>query len=294
MESQTFYFEGCIVRELKQRKAVNKAEQFKVDYCVATYQNELDNLAFIFSRPVEVDRDKIYPDRDKSYTPDELTALIHLYADFHDIIEREILVGYVDLALDWLEKNEDTATQLGLLTEVVELRRKEVIHVPAWVERKLEDMIRHTTSSQISKEGDWVPAMLTMHLINKDQALERKAQRLINSCYRLSFACDKNFAKRIECLHTAATCNDYVSRFSIRKVARLWNELNSEILASDISLTARQMFQLLQIAEECEGYADINAELKSRLHQLFDGLAQSDCLEAKALVKIAERRFRYA
>lgn len=51
-ETRTFYFEGLIVRELLRRKASSKREQLKIDYCVATYNDELDNLSSILSLPV--------------------------------------------------------------------------------------------------------------------------------------------------------------------------------------------------------------------------------------------------
>lgn len=101
-ESMSFYYEGQIAREIKSRKATNKGEQFKIDYCTAMYDNELSNMSYLFSHPVQVDNEKIYPDNERRYTPGELTALICLYKDYRDIVEREILVEYVDYALDWL------------------------------------------------------------------------------------------------------------------------------------------------------------------------------------------------
>lgn len=43
-----FQFEAAIVRELKTRKASNKNEQFKIDYCTLTYSNECESSAFTF------------------------------------------------------------------------------------------------------------------------------------------------------------------------------------------------------------------------------------------------------
>ena len=52
-EHRTFYFEHRIVEELQQRKPLNKDEQLKIDYCVATHSNALENLSFTFSLPVK-------------------------------------------------------------------------------------------------------------------------------------------------------------------------------------------------------------------------------------------------
>ena len=123
-EHFTFYHEGKIVNELLRRKAANKAEQLKIDYCVATYHNELDNMSLVFSRPVQIDGEKLFTDSEKRYTPDELTALIRLYSDYRDIVERELLVEYVDYALDLLKRDIDTASTLRLLTEIAELGRR--------------------------------------------------------------------------------------------------------------------------------------------------------------------------
>ena len=104
-EHLTYYYEGRIVRELQRRKPADKGERLKIDYCVATYSNELDNMSFIFSLPVKLDDDKIYPDSSRRYSPEELAALISRYSGYRDIIEREILVEYVDYALDMLKAN---------------------------------------------------------------------------------------------------------------------------------------------------------------------------------------------
>ncbi len=136
-EHMTYYYEGQIVRELQSRKPATTDEQLKIDYCNATYTNELDNMSFIFSCPVETDTEKIYPDRTKEYSPDELAELIKRYSHYTDIAEREILIEYVDIALDMLERNVCNHESLRLLTEVAELGQRKVIRVPEWTIAKL-------------------------------------------------------------------------------------------------------------------------------------------------------------
>lgn len=121
--------------------------------------------------------------------------------------------------------------------------------------------------------------------------MERKAQRIINRCYRSAFDGGADLDKRIEFLHVAVTCCDYVSRFSVRKAAATWNELSSMALSSENILTPKQIFQLLEIAKECEDYAPIRAELKNKLLQILEKMAQAECLEAMALYEIAKMRF---
>lgn len=135
-EHTTFFYEGQIVRELLKREAANKDEQLKIDYCVATYNNELDNMSLTFSLPVKVDDDKTYPDSKRSYSPDELTALIGQYRNYRDVIEREILIEYVDYALDLLERGECSTSMLPLVAEIARLGQDNTIVVPEWVYTK--------------------------------------------------------------------------------------------------------------------------------------------------------------
>ncbi len=290
-ESFSFYYEERIIRELKRRKATNKSEQLKIDYCTATYRNELENMSFVFSRPIQVDSEKIFPEPHRQYTPDELTALISLYKAYRDIVEREILVEYANRALDLLEQNTDTSSNLNLLTELAELGRRKIIHIPAWVIRKLEDTVKSTLAYKTGNDADLPLALLTLQLINKDTSLERKAQRLINRCYKSAFDEHEDTATKIANLHTAVMCCDYVSRFSVRKVAKLWSELVAQALSSALPLTPRQTFQLLEIANKCEPYVNISAESKTKLQLLLDSMTQPDCIEAKAMDKIAKLRF---
>lgn len=136
-EHMTYYFEGQILRELQSRKPVTKDEWLKIDYCNATYSNELDNMSFIFSCPVGTENDKIYPDRTKEYSSDELAELIKRYSHYTDIAEREILIEYVDIALDKFERNGCNHESHRLLTEIAELGQRKVIRVPEWTIAKL-------------------------------------------------------------------------------------------------------------------------------------------------------------
>lgn len=131
-EHMTYYYEGQIVRELQSRKPTTKDERLKIDYCNATYSNELDNMSFIFSCPVENDNDKIYPERTKEYSPNELADLIKRYSHCTDIAKREILIEYIDTALDMLGRNGCNHESHRLRTEVADLRQRKEIRVPEW------------------------------------------------------------------------------------------------------------------------------------------------------------------
>ncbi len=83
--------------------------------------------------PVSVDNEKIKFDPKRKYTPAELKTLIKLYADYHDVAEHELLVEYVDFALDLIKNVEDKALILTLATKIAELGRKKIIAIPEWL-----------------------------------------------------------------------------------------------------------------------------------------------------------------
>lgn len=132
-EHFTFYYEGRIVRELQRRRSATKGEQLMVDYCVAAYRNELENMAFTFSCPVKAGKEDALPDSDRTYTPAELAALIARYSRYRDVAGREILIEYVDLALGLLQGSDGNPELFRLLTEIAGLGQRNIIRVPRWV-----------------------------------------------------------------------------------------------------------------------------------------------------------------
>lgn len=270
-EHLTFYYEGRVVRELQLRKAANKGEQLKIDYCVAAYNNELENLSFTLSLPLKVDEDKIFPDPTRIYATDELVALIGLYSNYRDITEREILIEYVDMALDSIKNSDDLRPLLGLITEIAELGHKNVVHVPKWVNDRLEAAVRDFIVSKDyeSHIDNYALALLTLHQINGDPFLERKAIRIINRCYKAVFDDSVELGRRVNYLHISITCCDYVTRFSVQKVTALWNGLCGRVQSSEQLLSSIQMFRLLEIAKELEEYNPISNESKDALEQLM-------------------------
>ena len=133
-EQLTFYYEGRIVRELNRRTTTVLAEQLKVDYCNLTYANELENMSFLFSTPL-ICCDYMYVySREAEHTPAELLSLIRLYSNYRNIAERELLVEYVDDALDTIKKAKDKKAIIDLVAEVVNLGREKIIACPKWLD----------------------------------------------------------------------------------------------------------------------------------------------------------------
>lgn len=276
-EHLTYYYEGRIVRELNSRKASTKDEQLKIDYCSFAYKTELENLSSILSKSVVVNRNKLEPDCRREYSPAELTALIRLYTDYRDVTEREILVEYVDYALDIIDSTDDKASVLTLAAELVELARRKIVAVPQQVVGFLADAIEDTAIADVRK----VMPMLTLELITGDGTLSRKAQRIINRCYKV---CQEKPA--VDEIYTAIVCCEYVSRFSARKMVAILNDFIKNKLTETLSLTTTQISRLLEAASELAPYAKTSEAAKTALLNILAERSKEHDLEARAYYEL--------
>lgn len=227
----------------------------------------LEHLALILPLPERVDDDKIFPDPTRKYSPEELAALLHLYGKYRDMTELEILHEYVDFALDLIKDSPRLPAMTSLITEVADLGRKEIVHIPAWIHKALQDAVtRHT-----GNPPELVEPLLLLYLVNNDKAAHRKARHIINSCYRAALESKTELNGRIDCLHIAVTCCDYVSRFNVRKAGEAWNEISHRIFAESYNLSPDKIFNLLEAANELAGYTPIPSDalqkLKNRLKE---------------------------
>ena len=117
--------------KLQKRKAANKTEQFKIDYCILTHENDLNNLSFVLGVPMSVEDDIFSFVSERDYTAAELTAHIKLYANYRNVIEHELLVEYAIMPLDLIKNIGDKSSVFTLATEIAELGRKKIITTPA-------------------------------------------------------------------------------------------------------------------------------------------------------------------
>ena len=273
-EPFTYYYEGRIVSELSTRKASDTAEQFKIDYCAITYGNDLENLSRVLSLPMSGKGDRLEYDPDRIYTPAELLALIKQYAGYRDIEERELLIEYVDVALDSIREGEDKASVLALATEIAELGKKKKVSCPRWVTDVIEEGLESV------QDCDKVLPMLTLSAIRNDEALECKAQRIVNRCYKSCLT-----APTVDMLYVAVLCSDYVTRYSVRKMASAWNHLCESVLNSETDVPTSQLVMLLETSEEIAPYADLSDELSTRLTQTLETRARHGDLEVASTLR---------
>lgn len=278
-----------LISELRRRTPADFGQWLKIHYCRLAYSNRLENLSRTFSLPVSLGNDKIYPAPSADYTPEELLALIRLYTDYRDIAEREILIRYVDIALDLMERAVDRTPMMELAAEIMELGRRHIINVPSWTRDFLADAISAGRRDSALHPSRLVIPLLTLHLADRDPALEREAASIINRCYTalltsplsvhttaapldpLSLA---SISDTIDNLHIAITCSDYIPRFNLPAISKCWNTLCSAILPSDSEseldsrLTARQLVTLKSIADEIEGFALLSSTSTHTLRSL--------------------------
>ena len=273
-EPFTYYYEGRIVSELSTRKASDTAEQFKIDYCAITYGNDLENLSRVLSLPMSGKGDRLEYDPDRIYTPAELLALIKQYAGYRDIEERELLIEYVDVALDSIREGEDKASVLALATEIAELGKKKKVSCPRWVTDVIEEGLESV------QDCDKVLPMLTLSAIRNEEALECKAQRIVNRCYKSCLT-----APTVDMQYVAVLCSDYVTRYSVRKMASAWNHLCESVLNSEAYTVTSQLVMLLETSEEIAPYADLSTELSTRLTQTLKTRARHRDLEAASTLR---------
>lgn len=277
-----------VISELRRRTPADFGQWLKIHYCGLAYSNRLENLSRIFSLPLSLGNDKIYPAPCADYTPEELLALIRLYTDYRDIAEREILIQYVDIALDLMERAVDRTQLMELAAEIMELGRRHIIHVPSWTRDFLADAISAGRRDSALHPSRLVIPLLTLHLADRDPALEREATAIINRCYTalltssahttpapldpLSLA---SISDTIDNLHIAVTCSDYIPRFNLPAISECWNTLCSAILPSDSEseldsrLSARQLVTLKSIADELEGFAPLSSTSSHTLRSLL-------------------------
>ena len=307
-EPLTCWPESDILAELRSRKAADRDEQLKIDCCTIAHSNELENLSTLLALPPEASGESLPTVPDRDCPPGELLSIIERCAEFRSVRSRETLVRAADLALDLLgpdfgsDSASDSAsasasvpasfsadpTRLELLAAIADLRLRRIITIPAWVDTALERTVTAALRDPGFDQLSLALPLLTLRLLNNDRSLERKAQRIINRCYKSASHSSAPTSERIVNLHTAVTCCDYVTRFSARKAASLWNDIAHTGLTAPLSLTPKQIFQLLEVANELRQFAPISTDAQEKLRQKLMQMAESGSIQAKACHKLTQ------
>lgn len=126
--------------------------------------------------------------------------------------------------------------------------------------------------------------LLTFAFIKKDWSMERKAQHLINQCYK---SCrEGNYS--IDDLYTAVTYCSYISRFSICNIAKLWNNYCEMLISSNLiaNISTENIISLLEVAKDTEDFAQISYLLKARLIQILRNRAKENDVLAQIHLRI--------
>ena len=239
-EPLTCWPESDILAELRSRKAADRDEQLKIDYCAIAHSNELENLVTLLALPLEAAGEPLSPIPGRNCTPRELLSIIEQCADFRSVRARETLVRAADVALDLLgpDFGSDSASgapsasasasasdsipasvpasfsahpeRLELLAALADLRLRRVIAIPAWVDTALERTVAAALRDPNFDQLSLAIPLLTLHLLTGDPAHERRAARIITRAYRAALRPDLPAPLRHRSLSLALSCPDYL------------------------------------------------------------------------------------
>ena len=263
-ETFTRFFETRIVKELERREASDALDQLKKDYCLLTNKNELEHISTILGLPLW--NKDVCPDGEADKSIEALTAYIRLYSKFRTLSERECLVEYVDSALDILGTTSEMQPLANLASEIAELDRKRIVKCPKWVNKTLSHAVKEWFKAPMVHETEMVMPLLTLAMIKDDLTLERRAQHIINQCYKrcVSGLCT------VDDIFAAITYSTYVTRFSVRKVTACWNVYCNNVVAPMYKdILSCHLFRLIESANEIGEFTSIEIALKERLIEML-------------------------
>lgn len=227
-EPLTCWPESDILAELRRRKAADRDEQLKIDYCAIAHSNELENLSNVLALPPEASSETLPPVPGRDCSPGELLSVIEQCADFRSVRARETLVRAADLALDLLgpdfgsDSASDSASaslpasfsadpaRLELLAAIADLRLRRIIAIPAWVDTALERTVTAALRDPNFDQLSLAIPLLTLHLLNGDPSHERHASHIINRAYRDALRPDLPASLRLRAHRLALSCPDYL------------------------------------------------------------------------------------
>ena len=253
-EPLTCWPESDILAELRHRKAADRDEQLKIDYCAIAHSNELENLSIVLALPLEASGEPHPSVSGRDSSPEELLSLIEQYADFRSVRGRETLVRAADLALDLLgpDFGPDSATsspsasaslpaslpasfsahpeRLELLAAIADLRLRRVIVIPAWVDTALERTVTAALKDPDFDQLALAIPLLTLHLLTGNPAHERHASHIINHAYRDALRPDLPASLRLRAHRLALSCPDYLPLPSASRLSTNLPEPDKEYL----------------------------------------------------------------
>lgn len=211
LEPLTRHVESRIISELNTRKTIDISDRLKIDYCVLTHQLEMTRMANLLQLSYTVSSGPM-PQPSLASSPDSILSHIQRLRSPRSIAEREALIETVDSAISLLRQPAEPQTLAPLAAELVELSRRQIIHIPDWISQYLTKAIRQWTRTPLVPDTHMVLPLLTSAISTGDWPLQRRAQRIINRCYRACLAGHPSPADR----HTATTFSSYIPRFNPR------------------------------------------------------------------------------
>ena len=214
------FFETRIANELKNRRPVTPIEQLKKDYCLRINRQELDNLVHLTQLPLGTP----CHNEGNCATPEALIKEIKRLQHPKTVMEREALQAHIDQALDLLKTLSPKQKGASLAATLITLgwrTSNSNVRLTEYLQESLQDWQK----SPQEPVTEMVLPLLTAYQETQDAAYKRKAQRIINHCYKAVTAEEPAYDTPndfINNMYIAVKCADYVTRFSRRKVEKVW------------------------------------------------------------------------
>lgn len=292
-EGFTYFQEGYIVKELAKRRAANRSEQIRIEYCRYIYRNDMENLAFVIRTQEGNPKEATIFDHTREYTPAQLVSLIRLYSRFRTVVERETLVQCVDKALDLIESSTCQDEMMVLASELAEPSCRSNVQIPESVYSLMHSEIKRWTRKHHLKDTEIIMPMLAYAMHTKEWEWQHKAERIINRCYRK--ITDPNTAfdslcDAIDTLYMVTICDEFLSRNKPVKIVKVWDSICTRLMGSDCeTVSATHLYKLLDVATREKNYADISDEKEQFLMHKLNRLCEDKDTEALAYVELINR-----
>lgn len=241
-----------IVLELEKRVPVNPLDQLKKDYCLQTFQNELEYSSFLLGAPIGETSEYIPIDRTHTYSSDELLELIRSYSGywrFKTVMQKLMLEQYIEYAIDLVDSSSDLRSVAPLIAGIARENPSLNSSYSSWINQKLKEAVGQWEKNPSITDLYMVPALYAMHGLSKDWKYEREARKILSAAYKESLLSHENIEEDIDYICTVAENLNMTYQYSVKKLLVRWEEVSRRIIAQDIKLTSAQITRLLKAAD---------------------------------------------
>lgn len=266
-----------IIRELERCTAESILERFKKDYCIMTFQNELEYISFVINAPIGDPSEYQTLNMNRNYSSDELLALIISYSGrlgCKSVYQYLMLEQCIDYAIEKIEEAFDLHPYAQLIAKIACLNFGVYVTVPQ-INNKLKQLIEQWEQNPSDTDLYMVPVLYSMQYITKDWKYERMARRILTTAYKSSLIPQESIGIDIDNICTVAENLNLTYRYSTRKLLARWTAVIEHIIDCDIDLSALQTIRLFNAVREIGIHEPIPSDSVARLQARIAFLAET-------------------